>query len=88
MKKSELRQLIREEISKVLNENNSIQKWKIYYKTASSEDRQWYISKGENKEEALDNLGENKPNWKKLKKFSVSVEKYKGDLEPYESGGE
>jgi len=93
MKKSELRQIIREEISKVLNKNNKIQKWKIYYQTAASGDSQWYTSEGETEKEALDNLEkwdkkENESKWIKLKKYKVSVKKDEDNLKPYEHGTE
>ena len=86
MKHSELKQIIREEIHKVLNENET-QKWKISFQTPANLDGEYWISIGKNENEAVVNLkkyftekkyGKNQLIW-----YDTQIHLYDGDLEPY-----
>ena len=85
MKKSELKQIIQEEISKILNEEK---KWKISFQTPANLDGEYWISIGKNEDEAVVNLkkyfkeknyGRNQFVW-----YRTSVKPYDGDLKPYD----
>ena len=86
MKKSELKQIIQEEIFKILNEEK---KWKISFQTpVNVEDGEWWISVGETEDEAKENLkkyfkqknyGKNQLIW-----YRTQIHPYDGDLKPYD----